>query len=272
MSDTQQDSQRKNAIVFIDGVPHFELAADEIVYPIDVTMESGVDAKIFAHLSPYEPRELKAVLERAMFSHKVEGKIREDIPGDLSAYAELARKHYLGLSNVASDDEGAEAPDDVKRQLFESNPVFQRRCALDGYGEITLGRPDEAKASAKFLLLPTRSDVIKVKAWQKFVAPGGSIVRVDFEHEMEKEAKGHRSRYDSAMKSQTNIKTNESRFDIAYDTLEQLYANLMRTVRGYCLNGQLCTPENREEFARLIPLWHKLQIVHHQFDRTTVKN
>ena len=65
MTDTRNDSQ-SSAVVFIDGKPHLELTAGELVYPIPVTTEGGDEATIFAHLSPYESRELKAVLARVM--------------------------------------------------------------------------------------------------------------------------------------------------------------------------------------------------------------
>ncbi len=282
MTDSRKDSQKavrpaevsKQALVMIDDVPHFELAAGEIVYPLEI---GNRGAHVHVHLSPYRPQELKDVLAEAQPYAKLEGRSRLITePGDRSAYRPFAQKHFIGLSKLAIKRANGEIVDATPEQaadLWRKNPQLQERAVLEGFGGMALDETlSELEDESGGFVLTELSEAVRIPVTQDLADPNGKIVTFRGVFVNEKETQGQRQRYDKATKSEMHTAKRELRAETDYSAMEQLFGQVAQGAERFLVNGERCTAANREIWIPFVHLYWKKLAMDAQFDRFGLKN
>ncbi len=99
------------------------------------------------------------------------------------------------------------------------------------------------------------------------------VVRIEMTHRFAKVPEATYRRYSDATNA-TEIDRNRAEWgQVAnYDVVEQCYDQLVTSVEGMCVNGHDCAPENKKEWAQLVPLWHKILVMGDVMRTVAAKN
>ena len=252
----------KNALVMVKGVPHWELTADEICYPIEIKQGRGLK-KFYAHLSPYQPRELSNTLRKVMSGVKRRKNELEILPSNRRAYAEMLNGHFLKMTT------GAEATPEAQTAYLDANPILKCKIVEEGYGGIALRELDDVTTT---LDITQEVGLGYVDTEQIVYNPKTKTEEtVEISHGLSEEAETHFQRYEKATSRKVNIQTGNWNTRNDYGTLEALYNELASEATGYLVNGEKCTQGNRKEWVKLVPLWHKLLVINEVFGEDRVK-
>jgi len=124
---SQQESKVFPAVVYIDGVAHFDLAAQEIIYPIKV--DKG--KLIHFHLKPYEPNDLRDRLIAASPLYREQGEETEIENADMDFQRDFVADHLIRISNIFLTDGCSPSPDRLTRFL-QNNPHLLSKAWREG--------------------------------------------------------------------------------------------------------------------------------------------
>ncbi len=257
----------KNVLVMKGGVPHWELTADEICYPIEIKQGRELK-KFYAHLSPYQPRELSNTLRKVMSGVKRRKNELEILPSNRRAYAEMLNGHFLRMTT------GVEASPEAQTAYLDSNPILKCKIVEDGYGGIALRELDDVTTT---LDITQEVGLGYIDTEQTLYNPKGgpdkkgSEETVEISHGLSEETETHFQRYEKATSRKVNMSTGNWTTRNDYGTLEALYNELASEATGYLVNGEKCTQGNRKEWVKRVPLWHKLLVINEVFGEDRVK-
>ena len=94
---------------------------------------------------------------------------------------------------------------------------------------------------------------------------------VEMSHGLAEENESHFNRYQKATSRKVNLQTGSWGSKVDYNTIEALYNELSHEAKGYLVGGKQCTHDNKPEWIKLIPLWHKTQVIDEIFGEDRVK-
>jgi len=259
-----RSKQPTNALVMKGGVPHWELTADEICYPIEIKQGRELK-KFYAHLSTYQPRELSNTLRKVMSGVKRRKNDLEILPSNRFAYAEMLNGHFVRMTTGVEKELSPEA----QKDYLDGNPILKCKIVEDGYGGIGLKELDDV---ATTLDLTAEVGLGYVDTEQILYSPKTKTEEnVEISHGLTEETETHFQRYEKATSRKVNIPTGNWTTRNDYGTLEALYNELASEATGYLVNGEKCTQANRKDWVKHVPLWHKLLVINEVFGEDRVK-
>lgn len=253
-----------NVIVYDKDVPKYELNAEEIVFPL-VLDQDGNSVVAFFHMDAQTPaHELKAFLNDMMSKSRAGGSPdeTEQVPGDEMECRAFVMKHFRTISGIDGDGIGREE----MIAWLDENPPIKSRIFKEGYDgaqldvdetvrRLTLARVAESSIKTKKVLYsPERKAVEEVKI--KYI--------------LRKETEEDRIRHKRASKLIEKGKFQLVRFN--FDTLEQMFKDLILRIEGALINGAPCTEQNRDEWIPKVNFLDKLFVLQRVFSRMAVKN
>jgi len=254
----------RNALVMKRGVPHWELTADEICYPIEIKQGRELK-KFYAHMSPYQPLELSRTLRKVLSGVKRRKNDLEILPSNRFAYADMCNGHFLRMTTGVE----REASQEAQKTYLDNNSVLKCKIVEDGYGGIGLKELDDVSTT-----LDLNSDVGLgyVETEQVLYNPETKTEEtVEISHGLSEETETHFQRYEKATSRKINIRTGNWNTRADYGAQEALYNELCQEAGGYLVNGKKCTQDNRKDWVKLVPLWHKILVIGEVFGEDRVK-
>lgn len=258
-----------NPIVIIDGRPHWELAAQQMIFPLAVD-QNGKQFELQVYLKqPYSSADLIEALNASRGAERREGGTITKLPGDDSKFSSFADKIFVRFGGGSSDDAG------VQRSFLEKNPKLKIRLVRDCLGNVGIERnlPEDAideKIDFAGAVLDAAGNVIKTR--QELFDAAGKKVLVVMAHnlrlETEKDLRTfERTSSESYIRSERKWVTN-----LVWDKRAALYDQMIESVDGMAFLGERCTLANRSLWLPAVPYWHKLFVVATAFDDARVKN
>jgi len=277
MLDQEKTSLDQNqSVVFIDGTPHFELTAQEIIYPV----ESG-GGLIFAHMKPARSKAVKDLLKSIRPKKRSSGETIELHDGNNLRLIPYAAENFIRATGFYQDEEmTVHAPDDaIKKFIFEDNPRLAMK--IGGlHSSIRIIRPEKKERLERIgvILSAIESRENSVAAELRLGYLNGTPIPKDLTvrvvHHLSKESKQDYLTWDRATSAIEEINTQTGDWFIKqnYEEVERLYESLARSLDGYALAGAKCYEGNSEEWIPLVPFWHKYQILAEIFSEGRLKN
>src|SRR5581483_9524734 len=101
------NEQPRSAVVFQDGKPQIDLAADELIFPIEI---ANGQKRVYFHMRPYTFDEMKAALRAIRPRVKDAGEKFISEEGDFSPLLSLFDATFLRMSNVRFRAEDVSEP------------------------------------------------------------------------------------------------------------------------------------------------------------------
>ncbi len=265
-----------NAVTIINDVPHFELAADELIL-----RDEQYDSRkpIYFHMRPAVTRDIKQALSEIREKSRPSGKdsvVVESV--DLSAFRSIFDKNFIRLTNVRMKD-GTEVTVEQCRAWLDRNSALKMRVASECYATVFIGHvppaltesdADLEERELEISLEDAESTVLN--RYRLYSPEAGQTVEIKLTHAFRKESESDRLVYGRSRKQEFVRKTGEMSQVVNYDTIEQLYNRLIVRVDGALLSGQQCTEDNKEAWVSLIPLWLKKVSIDQLFDENALKN
>lgn len=280
MTDSPKDSQSPTtttAVTYIDGVPHWDVGADQVIYrmmlelskdgtlieePLRVVMNQHTDMQAKKG-SAYEH---KQTLRAATTNMKMHGD-EMDIPDmNEKPLHQFVDKHFAGFLKV-------DIPEEQHKPWLNANSFMKTRIFRECIQGIAL-QEDVAEE------VPTEITQLRLVVGEELIPLVQTLYsdkedraeEIKIRHTWGPAAEGdyHKHRRSSSQSFNSRKRTFTSREN--YDVLEQLYDDKIHSVEGMCINGKPCTKENKDEWVHLIPLEHKLLVLELIFRKARIKN
>lgn len=245
--------------------PTYELTAEELVFPVGIT-EENEDYAILVHMKPYTARSCKELLAGVGVKMKL-GAENLFLSDSTPAY-KFFWSNFRGLSEIEFEPGTPPTPDQAKK-FIQDNPRyrFEEQTVLRGYGGIGIEySPDPP--SKKFQISKSKR-VVKTffTLYQE-----GEIQKIIIKHYFNQESEFDFRQYNQATARSKVTKKNEWMKVEDYAVVEQIYNRLIKTVDGYRIDGEPTTEDNKEEWVKLVPFWHKHFVLQEYFKGVQVKN
>ena len=250
------------AVLWNGNKPSWNLTATT-AYPV-VLPQKGKDLNVYVYLTPYEPGELKAILQKAVSGYKREKRDIEIVREDRDAYTPLLDKHFVKLGNATG------TPDD-QRAFLDKNPELKAPIAEYTFGGLTMDPSREQADDDLFDISVELSGQVNVYQ-DLYDEANDKIVRMDMVHSHAHPTESQFREYRSARRSKFLRKAALWTIAEQHNTLEKLYDAVIRSISGAAANGKPCDAATKADWIGSIPLWHKLWIVDQIFGDLVEKN
>lgn len=256
-----------------DGKAAWELSAPAVAYPLSVDF-GGKEYQIYVHTLLYLPDDLITALNSTGGGYRRSLRDVEILPGDESAYAVLTDRVFAFMEGTTA------ASVETQKKFLDSNTKLKVRIALEGLGGITIRRniPEEVPDNRNELLelLPIALDMsseilvpVKQTLWN---AKEKKKVEIEMNHIVRTETEADWRRWQRTI-AETFAKGNKLwRVTVNWWQRGELYDAMIARIDGMLVHGKPCTADNKADWIKLVPYWHKLLVVSEVFDESRVKN
>jgi hypothetical protein len=265
--------EARSAIKFIDEVPHYELAATELMFR---DVQHDPTKPIYFHMKPYASRDMRQALSLVKAKSRAVGskQILED--PDLLNMRPVFQKNFIRISNVKLKD-GSEPTPKQQAEWCDRNMVMQVRIVSDHYTGVLLGdgsvQVEESADTSSFVIDIEATDAEVVNRYRLFSIERNENCEIRLTHHFKKESQADFALYRRAtQRKEIDRRNAETVRETDYMMLESLYDRLVTCVEGVVVDGAACTEENKSEWVSLVPFWIKKVAVDQLFDETTLKN
>jgi hypothetical protein len=269
MSDTQKES--RNAVVYIDGVPQLELAADHYIYPVTTPDEQF---KLYVKIRVYESYAIKKfydqILPRRQRRSNAESITR--IP-DATDMRQFVMDHVEELIGVVLEDGQSPSLEEQKQWLRE-NPLFVERIFREGIDRVSRAN-EKRQEPGKLVMLLGQKEVkiplrLRLYSTERNCEEILTPVMV-----MERLSESDRHQYHTAINLIENSKFGESYSEANWDVIEQLCNQRLFRFEGAVFNGTPCGATNRsgkEGWIARIPIVMKIYAMTSSMQDIEIKN
>lgn len=251
--------------------PSWELASPEIAYPLSLRGRG-----FLVHMKPYRAYALKVYLRETNLKSapKSEGKLGLVDP-DIYDFNTIKffMDHFIRFSGLLrrnpTDGTQVELSAEETYNLVHAKfKGIENTVVRDAVGGVRadLAYDDENEV---FDLAGT-----KVRTFQSIYQPAlKAVARVDMLHHMANPSETDYRQYRSATE-EISVDSRRSTYERLrnYDVLEQLYNHLAQRIDGMTINGATCEEANKDQWADLVPLWHKTLVIGEVFGGVVAKN
>jgi hypothetical protein len=269
MSETHNDA--RNAVVYIDGEPHLDLAADVYTYPILLPDERH---KLMVSMRAYKPYSVKKFYDQCIPKRKQRSAAERSIESpDYEQMHAFVMEHFISFTGAQLED-GSEPTIEQQREWLKANPVFQER--IFRFGMDTVGRrrnPDlEAEAGNVVLLFGQREHRIPMES--RLYSPERQCEEaIQYTAHMERLSQSQKHQYAKAIAVIENARRGELYQESNWDVIEQLTDHSLKRLDGpVVFDGQPCTEANREKWLSAFPLIAKIFCMSQAIGEIDVKN
>lgn len=252
--------------------PVWELDAAELIFPQRILGQT-----VYVHMKPYTTYEMKE-LQAARATRMAVGSEYTDLKD--SGKIEIIDffwKHFLGLSGPGVSKIDKETKKEIRPTLQEAenfirrNPRFdiERTTVLGGFGGVAI---KDAEEGAVCLLDIAEEHGVAV--YQDLYFPKlERIARVTMTHKLRPETEKDNRDYKQATENiRIMQRTRETIRVVNYDIFEILYNALIQEIDGMTIKGVPCSRNNKDEWVKAVPFWHKDFILTEYFRGAQVKN
>lgn len=250
-----------------DKFPTWELCATEVAYPQLVQGRT-----VYVHMRPYKAADLKALQrERGVrMAQADEWADMKDV--GKTEVIQFFWSHFIRLSGPGvRRKDGSEGTPEEHREWVTGHPRFdiERTAVIGGYAGLKLAPAEEIASSLLDMV-----DTNEVVAFQNVFSHAiGKECILRMTHRFRAETEADNRRYQQAIGNvRVFTRKRESQVLVNYDTLEQIYDGLILAVDGMTCNGKPCAQENKDEWVRLVPFWHKDIVLTELFRGASAKN
>ena len=268
---------KTNAVVYKDGIPKWDVAADEVAYVFTHT-EKGTDylfvPVLRQHTDPQSKKGFsyanKTALREATPAMKMSGDEFELPIADERPYEQFVDEHFVRIVGTSVED-----PATHKAWLNE-RPHMKVRIFKEGVQGISREVSEDEGVGADIfdiMAAVTTSDEREIELFQElFSVEKGKKERLVMVHKLKEASE---KEYQSWRKSSTRKFNPRKRKFIAkenYDVLEKIYDDLVNSIEGMVINSKSCHLDNKGEWVGLVPLEHKLLVLDAVFSDYAGKN
>ena len=266
--------ESRSAVTFIDEVPHYELAASELVFR---DVQHDPNKPIYFHMKPYAARDMRQALSQVKPRSRAVGskQILED--ADLLNMRPVFQKNFIRVSNVKLKD-GSEPTPKQQAEWCDRNMVLQARVVSDHYTGVLLGTGElpaveEESNDSAFVIDVEATDAEVVNRYRLFSLERNQNCEIRLTHHFKKETQADFAIYRRAtQRKEIDRRSAETIRDTDYMAIEGLYDRLVKSLDGAVLDGVACIEDNKAQWVSLVPFWIKKVSVDQLFDETTLKN
>jgi hypothetical protein len=266
-------SEPQSAVALIKDVPHYELTAQELVFPLKVEQDGGEFVVLF-HVAPYLGSELKDLLNALGRRFVTTGRatVRME-PGSREATKPFFDRYFLKMGGIAGNNGDGPPSLEMQKAFLADNDYLKSRAVLEGYGGIIIEDAEESEAKPKVFRLDMAKNRIVKTGFTLYSVERNASYKIGIDHTLKKESAADLAKYEKATSlGEMNIRKQEWRSLEDYEAIEKLYDSLILSVSGAVVNGTICTEENQKEWVRLIPFWFKSATIDEAFRRVRIKN
>lgn len=265
MSNTPKKASCQNVIVYLNDRPHYELTADEIVFPIEFKHRGVNRLGYFAADAQVQESELKACLAAAMpgwVETAAARRLREDRPIEKTTARTFSLKHFRRVYAATGSER-------AQRDWFERNPGLQWKLYDEGYNQVL---PD----------IQLESELTELDFEAEF-ENAARLKRILYSPETERveEIPTHHvfdvfSQKDVRVYDQASRITRDDRgggLRVNWDVLRvQLYDPLINRIEGMVVKGEPCEKSNKPDWIKLVPFLDKMSALLSVFREDAEKN
>jgi hypothetical protein len=252
----------KNAIVFVDEKPFYELNAEEIIFPIRLEQDGQEVIGNFAMDAQYPSHEVKAFLDDLQIRERSNDTDEREVElGDEAGCRDFVTKHFHGILGIEEDI----SREDMLAWLH-ANSDQKTRIYVEGYDKILLA-PEEGSGKLRIVLGSSEGSV---KGKRILFVPEAGIITVNLEHKHRRITEEDRLKFRRATKMiekgpRRLVRTN-------WDVMEQLYESIFQSLEGYLIDGAACTAENKPTWVKKVPFSDRMFAINRIMRRVAIKN
>ena len=242
----------------------WELTAEEIIYP-----QTVLGMTVYAHMRPYEEYPMKELL--AVRNTRMAPKPGNILDLKESGKSEIVKffwDHFIRLSG-----ESLVTPNGETISVEEQTAFIKKHPRLDipttavlgGYGGMSVRDPE-----GKSLLDLAEDNTVSL---QQLIGLDGQELRISMTHHFRQETEADNLRYQTATGS-SRIYTRRQEYERVtnYDIVGQMYNDMIRSIDGMTINGLPCVEQNKDEWVKKVPFWHKDYALENLFRGSQAKN
>lgn len=272
LAETQ--ARTKEAVVYLDDVPHLELTAEELVYPIRTPDESY---KVYCHMRRYEPWEIKPWYDVVVPKRRRRSQSESSIETpDTSEQQKFVLDHLIRMEGVQCEDGSEPTLEQTKGWLAE-NPAFTRRIFTEGVDRV--GPRDrvqlDTSAGKPMLVFGRATSAIRTEV-TLYSRDRKADEIVPVVHTLTRLSESDRHQYDKAVAVIENARRGEVYYQSNWDVIELLYNHRIKSLSGAVMDGQACNEQNKGDaksgWARLVPFVMKVYVMAQAFLEIDLKN
>jgi hypothetical protein len=270
MTDTPKASQpQKSAVVYVDGKPCLELAADRYIYPINTPDDQF---KLYVAMRVYEAYAIKKFYDQIIPKRKRRTTAENTVETpDMADMRTFVLDHFESFTGAVLADGSAPGPEQQKLWLEENSTFLERifRLGIDSVGPRE--RPDEARLGKAILLFGQKEQKIHLEfrlysPERKFEEVLRPIAIID------KLTQSDKHQYDKAISIIENSRRGETYTEANWDVIEQLCNQRLKCLEGAVIDGQPCTAINKESWVKRLLLIPKIYIMSQAIQDVEIKN
>jgi len=267
MNDTLKTDTVANAVRSIDGIPHWDLLADELVYPLIVPRGKRTFL-LRAHMKPYASSMLARCLEQLTSAQRFDAKgDRELIEANPHLLLPLFRENFKRLDGITETD--------PEKQVQQLSTDLQLRIINDGFGGMTVDddrMAEHADEDSGLLDLAASDPMTAFPTVQELVDADDQCVTIHMTHTIDGIRESDRQKYRTASRRTVRSRRSELVVSVKPNVIAEIYRDRIQSVQGFSLGTELCTASNKTKWEPLIPLWHKLLVINELMSEVQLKN
>jgi hypothetical protein len=262
MSDSQVDSRLKQAIVYIEDKPHFELAGEEWIFPIPAPPPLDERLTMYCHMSPYLAHEVKRFYDQMIPVRRQ--RTASEVSLETPVYSDACDcviSHFIRMWPVALPD-GTEPTPERQAEWIASDPGFAIRIFRLGYDVVGYsGQDNLAPLPAKAVLLFGKIDHQIPTELRLYSFERKRIETLRLDHHLERFNESDRHQYDRAIQLIENSRRAEQRVETNWDVISGLYDRRVKSLEGAVINSQPCQESNKADWIPKVPFIMKAYVV-----------
>lgn len=272
--DSRTESKVTNAITLVSGVPHWELTADEIGYPllIDARGQEYLSGAVIRQHTDARDKTgyayaYKHALRQATTDTRLDANVMEPGFFNETPFRKFVDEHFVRMLFTAQDDPEAQ------RAYLDKHEYLKTRIFTECVQGIQVDETIESAEPESLLDLTLEDFSHDITLLQNLYCPEMDDVReMKLVHHCEEETEKDYQTWRKARKSRYNIRKKELSTLENYDVMEALYNRMVRRVEGALFKGKPCEEGTKDKWLPYLPLEQKLLVLTKIFERTQRKN
>ena len=231
-------------------------------------------AEVTVSFKPYIAYDLKKYLDEEYANRRTYSAefIESTVVGDSPEATAFFQKYFVGAKDLIRASDGLPGPKEnnkimewIAAKMPWYRPSFIKTC-IGGFADEAYEK-DEGEDF--FSLDPV--DKVRLKQYI-YVPEMGDFATVVMTHVMKLTSAHHLLFQQATSKSKLHRKKGYFETPVNHDLIEQIYNQAIERIDNMALDGKDCLPENKDQWASLVPYWHKLAVVRDSFSEIEAKN
>ena len=281
MADTQKDTQpvkgkTTNAVVYINAIPKWDIAADEVAYallleqrgreyifvPVLRQHTDSQGKKGFAYAN-------KVALREAIPAMTMKGQEYELPLANEDPYVDFVDDHFVCILGTASEDVAQH------KAFLDERPHLKVRIFKEGVQGLEVKETEEEEAPLDLfdISVGINDEERELLFIHDLFSPDKNRKeRINIIHRIRDASEKEYQLWRKSSTRKFNPKKRKFITQENYDVLEKIYDDLASSVDGMVVEKKACRKDNKSDWIGLIPLEHKLLVLEVVFQDYIGKN